>query len=333
MLPYTVISSASNTYTKKSKRLGVLILPPGWLIVVIFIYSSILSSVSMINIAEQRVRDAAMRRPLGLFEVLTRNRQSAVELFGRSICSQEQPNRVFTIPPRQRLSSSTRLAIRRWRVIRLVRRLVRIIAEYFASHLGSQFLMTCLQSAHSSSLLTRAIHTQSTYKHTKTKMFASTLNSSRALSSFSTSSSSSSSLKRSSNNSKIRFQSPKMIKAMGVVDDVMQAIEQNKKDVSRRERMKYASPPGVPQPPIVPIIEPGKFGFVDNAETMNSRASMIGWWSLLLVELVAGKGLLELLGLPSGKGLTLLFNCNDNKNNFTRHEIIISVIIIVIQRS
>ncbi|CAL6392051.1 unnamed protein product [Bathycoccus prasinos] len=111
----------------------------------------------------------------------------------------------------------------------------------------------------------------------------------------------------SSNNSKIRFQSPKMIKAMGVVDDVMQAIEQNKKDVSRRERMKFASPPGVPQPPIVPVIEPGKFGFVDNAETMNSRASMIGWWSLLLVELVAGKGLLELLGFTVGKGINFTF--------------------------
>ena len=42
------------------------------------------------------------------------------------------------------------------------------------------------------------------------------------------------------------------------------------------------------------------------------------------MELVAGKGLLELLGFTVGKGLTLLFNCNDNKNNFTRHEIIIS---------
>ena len=26
-----------------------------------------------------------------------------------------------------------------------------------------------------------------------------------------------------------------------------------------------ASPPGVPPPPIVPTLEPGKFGFVDNA--------------------------------------------------------------------
>lgn len=93
----------------------------------------------------------------------------------------------------------------------------------------------------------------------------------------------------------------------GVVEDIASAIEQNKKDVARREEMKYQSPPGVPPPPIVPVIEPGKFGFVDNAETMNSRASMIGWWSLLLVELVAGKGLLELLGFTVGKGINFTF--------------------------
>ena len=166
--------------------------------------------------------------------------------------------------------------------------------------------MTCLQRLFCLHLNARDTYTHSTYKH-KTKMFASTLNSSRALSSFSTSSSTSSSLKRSSNTTQIRLKSPKMIKAMGVVDDMMQAIEQNKKDVSRRERMKYASPPGVPPPPIVPVIEPGKFGFVDNAETMNSRASMIGWWSLLLVELVAGKGLLELFGFTVGKGINFTF--------------------------
>ena len=42
----------SNTYAKKSKRLGILILPPGRLLVVNFIYLNILSSVSMINITD-----------------------------------------------------------------------------------------------------------------------------------------------------------------------------------------------------------------------------------------------------------------------------------------
>ena len=77
MLPRTVISSASNTYAKKSKRLGILILPLGRLQMVIFIYSNILLSVSMINIDERRVC-GGRERPLRLFEVLARNRQSAL---------------------------------------------------------------------------------------------------------------------------------------------------------------------------------------------------------------------------------------------------------------
>ena len=71
-------------------------------------------------------------RPLGLFEVLARNRQSAVVQWRRIPRTQEQPNRVFTIPPRQRLSSPTRLAIRRWRVARgriRIRIRIRIIAR------------------------------------------------------------------------------------------------------------------------------------------------------------------------------------------------------------
>ena len=55
-------------------------------------------------------------RPFRLFEVLTRNRQSAVGLLGRTKSARERPHRVFTILPRQRLSSPTWLAIRRWNV-------------------------------------------------------------------------------------------------------------------------------------------------------------------------------------------------------------------------
>ena len=61
-------------------------------------------------------------RSLRLFEVLTRNRQSAVELFGRSRSAQQRrTHRVFTIPPRQRLSSPTRLVSRR-RIVTHIRR-------------------------------------------------------------------------------------------------------------------------------------------------------------------------------------------------------------------
>ena len=59
MLPKTVDSSASNTYAKKSKRLGIGILPQGRLNMVIFIYSNILLSVSLINMTNVRVCMAA----------------------------------------------------------------------------------------------------------------------------------------------------------------------------------------------------------------------------------------------------------------------------------
>ena len=95
--------------------------------------------------------------------------------------------------------------------------------------------------------------------------------------------------------------------AREIVEDIKRKIEENKNEIQRREEMKYHSRPGVPRPPVVPVIEPGKFGFVENAEIMNSRASMIGWWSLLFVELVAGKGLLEMLGFTVGKGINFTF--------------------------
>ena len=50
VLPKTVISSASNTYAKKPKRLGIRVLPLGRLQMVISTYSNILLSVSMMNI-------------------------------------------------------------------------------------------------------------------------------------------------------------------------------------------------------------------------------------------------------------------------------------------
>ena len=79
-----VISRYSNTYAKKSKRLGVGELPIWRLKMVIFIYSNTLLSESMINTTKERVQVRPVR-PLGLFEVLARNRQSTVELFGRTI--------------------------------------------------------------------------------------------------------------------------------------------------------------------------------------------------------------------------------------------------------
>ena len=69
-------------------------------------------------------------RPIRLFEVLARNRQSALELLGGTRREQEQPHRMCTIPPRQRLSSPTWLAIRARRVARArMRNRIRIIAR------------------------------------------------------------------------------------------------------------------------------------------------------------------------------------------------------------
>ena len=59
-------------------------------------------------------------RPLGLFEVLARNRQSAFARERRLLGTQEEPLRMCTIPPRQQLSSPTRLAIRIWNFTHLV---------------------------------------------------------------------------------------------------------------------------------------------------------------------------------------------------------------------
>src|SRR5690349_10545158 len=62
-------------------------------------------------------------------------------------------------------------------------------------------------------------------------------------------------------------------------------------------------PAGVTLPPKQPEVPPPTNGFVDYAEKINGRFAMIGFFALLLVEGVTGKGLLELIGLQVGKGL------------------------------
>ncbi|KAL4431306.1 hypothetical protein ABPG75_006562 [Micractinium tetrahymenae] len=66
-------------------------------------------------------------------------------------------------------------------------------------------------------------------------------------------------------------------------------------------------PKGVTLPPTKPAVPPSNFGFVESAERLNSRAAMIGFFALLLVELVAGQGLLDLLGFTTGNGLGFEF--------------------------
>merc|ERR1719382_771503 len=46
-------------------------------------------------------------------------------------------------------------------------------------------------------------------------------------------------------------------------------------------------------------------GFVDFAETLNGRAAMMGFTILFLQELIFGKGVLEMYGLPYDPGAVL----------------------------
>lgn len=76
---------------------------------------------------------------------------------------------------------------------------------------------------------------------------------------------------------------------------------------SEAAQQRVPLPKGVSLPPRVPVSPPALFGFVANAELLNSRAAMLGFFALLLVEGICGKGLLELAGFATGKGLGFEF--------------------------
>ena len=117
---------------------------------VISTYSNTLLSVSMINIDEMRV-GCGRERPLGLFEVLARNRQSALGLCGRTRSAREQPPRMFTIPPRQQLSSPKRLAIRAWTVTQLLN--TRTHHTHTHTHTHANFVIHAPRDTHTNLLL------------------------------------------------------------------------------------------------------------------------------------------------------------------------------------
>ncbi len=50
-------------------------------------------------------------------------------------------------------------------------------------------------------------------------------------------------------------------------------------------------------PSVNPNLEDPKFGFNSYAERLNSRAAMIGFAAILIIEYTTGKGLLAWLGL------------------------------------
>ncbi|BDA49558.1 probable light-harvesting complex-like protein OHP1, chloroplastic [Coccomyxa sp. Obi] len=66
-------------------------------------------------------------------------------------------------------------------------------------------------------------------------------------------------------------------------------------------------PKRVTQPPVQPEVPQAKFGFVESAEILNSRAAMLGFFGILLVEALAGKGIFEMVGISVGNGLGFEF--------------------------
>merc|ERR1712176_1383545 len=71
----------------------------------------------------------------------------------------------------------------------------------------------------------------------------------------------------------------------------------------RGRTMCYAKPSRVTEPRKQPNLKPLTCGFTYLAERWNSRAAMVGFMMLLLIEAIARKGLLELFGFQVGKGL------------------------------
>ena len=92
-----------------------------------------------------------------------------------------------------------------------------------------------------------------------------------------------------------------------VGDLVREAVAKGDDQRAREAERARDAPAGVPPPPVIPVQRPATFGFVDNAERWNGRASMVGWWSLLAVEAVAGRGLLDVLGFETGHGINFTF--------------------------
>uniref|UniRef100_A0A383VTA9 Uncharacterized protein n=1 Tax=Tetradesmus obliquus TaxID=3088 RepID=A0A383VTA9_TETOB len=66
-------------------------------------------------------------------------------------------------------------------------------------------------------------------------------------------------------------------------------------------------PQGVVEPPRVPTTPEPRFGFVKWAEKINSRAAMLGFFGILLVEAIAHKGIFEMAGFTVGQGLGFEF--------------------------
>lgn len=95
------------------------------------------------------------------------------------------------------------------------------------------------------------------------------------------------------------------IQVRGTPQRVTRVRAQFQEDLSENvpERIVLPLPEGATQPSQEPVVPPAWFGFVENAERINSRFAMIGFFGIVLVEAIFGKGVLELMGIAVGSGL------------------------------
>ncbi|KAJ9528817.1 hypothetical protein V8C86DRAFT_2901426 [Haematococcus lacustris] len=89
-----------------------------------------------------------------------------------------------------------------------------------------------------------------------------------------------------------------------VVVDHRSGLQHRGRSLTIRAQASLVPPPaGVTLPKQQPVMPAPTFGFVANAEKINSRACMLGFFALIAVEAIAHRGLLEMLGLKVGSGL------------------------------
>merc|ERR1711977_786077 len=93
-------------------------------------------------------------------------------------------------------------------------------------------------------------------------------------------------------------------KAFAKVQEEVEAAKENEQEgfVSSAK-----PPPAISEPTTKPQLQAITYGFTNMAERWNSRAAIVGFFSLLLLEAVTHKGLLELLGISVGNGLGFEF--------------------------
>merc|ERR1711918_269745 len=63
----------------------------------------------------------------------------------------------------------------------------------------------------------------------------------------------------------------------------------------------------IPIPNTQPTLPMPKFGFVENAERINGRFAMLFFIAIFIIEAITDKGILELIGIQTGKGIDIGF--------------------------